>query len=271
MMHVQKMESIDSLTALKQQYMQHTTAPLDGMWLCGFVPLTRHFGFYEDRELIGFFCVNDDGYLMQFFVQPRYQQRASPLFASIIDGDDQPAGAIRGAFVSTAEPRSLSLCLDRFTRFDVNALMYQHEGATMAPSPEVARTLTLVDAAQLSQAVDFAVANIGAPAAWLRGYFTNLIHRRELFGVWDHGKLIATGEARGYDAYQTDYADVGVIVAKAERGQGLATCILKQLVAINDAKGLKSICSTERANIAAQKAIARAGFFAGNRILQFHA
>lgn len=39
MMQVKKMESTDDLTKLKKQYMQQTTAPLDGMWLCGFVPI----------------------------------------------------------------------------------------------------------------------------------------------------------------------------------------------------------------------------------------
>ena len=61
-----------------------------------------------------------------------------------------------------------------------------------------------------------------------------------------------------------------MIVAPAHRGKGVATWILAQLVAMNDAEGLTSICSTERDNRAAQKAIERAGFFAGHRILQFH-
>ena len=102
-------------------------------------------------------------------------------------------------------------------------------------------------------------------------YYGNLIDRRELYGVWENERLIATGESRGDVEYQTEYSDVGVIVAKSERGRGLATQILKQLVAMNQANGLKSICSTEKTNIAAQKAISRAGFVSSNRIIQFHA
>ena len=124
---------------------------------------------------------------------------------------------------------------------------------------------------EVSEAVDFAVASIGASAEWLNGYFTNLINRQELFGVWENGRLVATGESRGYDEYQTEYADLGVIVAESERCRGLATQVLKQLDAMNKANGLKSICSTEKTNVAAQKAIGQAGFFASNRIVQFHA
>ena len=113
--------------------------------------------------------------------------------------------------------------------------------------------------------------SIGAPEEWLTDYFSNLISRQELFGLWENDRLLATGESRGYDEYQTEYADVGVIVAEPERGKGLATQILKQLVSMNEAKGLRSICSTEKTNLGAQKAIRRAGFFASNRIVRFEA
>lgn len=112
---------------------------------------------------------------------------------------------------------------------------------------------------------------IGAPKEWLIGYFDNLIKRRELFCVSDNGRVIASGECRGYDVYQTDYADLGMIVAESERGKGLATTVLKELVTIAGAKGLKPICSTEAGNMAAQKAITRAGFVAPHRIVQFDA
>ncbi len=83
--------------------------------------------------------------------------------------------------------------------------------------------------------------------------------------------MIAAGESRGYDQYQTEFADLGVIVGKSKRGKGLATRILQQLDAINASKNLVSICSTEKTNSAAQKAISRSGFFASNRIVQFQA
>ncbi len=271
MIQVKKMGSTDPLIHLKKQYMLQTTAPLDGMWLCGFVPMASHFSFYDDNELVGFFCVNDEGYLLQFFVNQNYQNQSSQLFESILHGDDSPCDKIKGAFVSTAEPYLLSLCLDWFSKFEVNALMYQRDEAFREQPQENALTMTPVDFAQLPEAVDFAVAGIGAPAEWLSGYFANLINRQELFGVWENDQLIATGESRGYDEYQTEYADVGMIVAESARGKGIATQVLRQLVAMNEANRLKSICSTEKTNVAAQKAISRAGFFASNRIIQFHA
>jgi RimJ/RimL family protein N-acetyltransferase len=243
------------------------------MWLCGFVPMARHYGFYDDGALVGFCCINDDGHLLQFFVDALHVDKSAELFASIVAGH-QPPGKVYGAFVSTAEPWYLSHCLDHFSKFTVNAHMYQLH-ARRSPwkdrAPDADRAIVHITSSQLVHAVQLAVDSIGAPEEWLQGYYSNLIDREELFGLWNDGQLVATGERRRNDALQTEYADVGVIVAPSARGQGLATDILKQLVAMNEAKQLKSICSTEASNLAAQKSITRAGFTASHRIIQFQA
>lgn len=269
MIEIRRMESTEPLQDLKTRYLQLATAPLDGMWLCGFVPMATHYGFFDGAEPVGFCCVNDDGYLLQFYVDGDHRQRSTELLQAVLDGATSATGDIRGAFVSTAEPFWLSLCLDQFSTFEVNALMYQLDDRAEQQPADNSLALPLIHLAQLPQAVEFAVAAIGAPAQWLKDYYRRLIERRELYGVWKDDRLVATGERRGYDADQTEYADVGMIVAPAERGRGLATRILRRLVALNEADGLKSICSTEAGNIGAQKAIVRAGFFAEHRILQF--
>lgn len=264
---IRRVESLDSLTDLKQRYLDQTTAPLDGMWLCGFVPMATHYGLIQDDEIAGFFCCNSDNYLLQFFVEQELQQESSRYFKRVLNNAEIPK--IKGAFVSTAEPRYLSLCLDNLPTFEVNALMYQLEGAREAHPPADIE-LRQLESSQLSEAIDFAVASIGAPREWLNNYYSNLIQRQELYGVWEDQKMIVAGESRGYDEFQTEYADVGIVVAPAARGKGFGTQVLNQLVDINERKGLKSICSTEKTNIAAQKVIERVGFFPSNRIIQFH-
>ena len=81
--------------------------------------------------------------------------------------------------------------------------------------------------------------------------------------------MLAIGEFRSFDEYQTNYADLGVVVDKSMRGKGIATLILRQLIAVSNSKELMPICSTDKTNIGARKAIERAGFFSSNRIIQF--
>ena len=270
MIHIKKIEAIEQLSELKHQYLTQTKAPLDGMWLCGFVSIASHFGFYEDGNLVGYCCVNNDGYLLQFYLNPKKQEFEAQLFDSVLTGKNSSIEKINGAFVSTAEPQYLSLCLDSFPAFKVNALMYQlDEKSNPTQEYDPAFLLTVVRSEQLSKAVGFAKAAVGAPEEWLTGYFSNLVDRQELYGYWKSGRLMATGECRDFVEYQTDYTDLGVIVDESARGKGIATKVLKQLVAIAETKGLKPMCSTEKTNIGAQKAIRRAGFISGNRIIQF--
>ena len=268
MLEIRTIESIDQLKDLKQQYVQEATAPLDGMWLLGFVPMATHYGFYEHDKLIGFYCLNSDGYLLQFYLDANHKERSSEIFKHTLNESGSHSGKVHGAFVSTGEPQYLSLCLDNFSNFQVNSLMYQsNKRAKSHKEPLLPMTVAIND--QLSDFVDFAKTAIGAPEEWVTRYFTNLINNQELFGYWENNKLLASGECRLRNEYQTEYADLGMIVSESERGKGLGTKVVQYVFNIAESKGLKAICSTENSNIGAQKTLARAGFFSGNRIIQF--
>lgn len=267
---ISKVGWLSEIESLKQQYIRQATAPLDGMWLCGFVPLASHYRFDVDGQAVGFFCINEEGHLLQFYLDPNYSEQANVLFRGLLSGEYSHVLPIEGCYVSTAEPAFLSHCLDNFNDFTVNALMYQlNANATVVKSvcPELA--LRPVSMAQLPQMMAFVIRNIGAPEQWLRPYFNNLIRRQELYACWQGDTLVSTGESRGYTDYQQGYADLGLIVDQPMRGKGVACWMMQQLVQLTLAKGLQPICSTERDNIAAQKAISHAGFVSTNRILQF--
>jgi RimJ/RimL family protein N-acetyltransferase len=268
MININKIESLSELTALKKTYFNSAIAPLDGMWHFGFVPMAKHFGFYVEQNLIGFCCVNDEGYLLQFYIEPNFYGFSQELFRLISQNNSSIIGEVKGAFVSTAEHSYQALCLDNSVSFKVNALMYQHNSVLIDDQNE-SIDMKLVSAEKLSELVSFAVTNIGAPEQWLIQYYGNLIVRKELFGYWHKGQLLAAGECRLFDQYQTEYADLGMIVAQSARGQGLAQKVLKYLTKHADNQGLKAICSTETGNTAAQKAITHAGFTSTHRIVQF--
>lgn len=268
MLNIKRINQLSELNSLKEAYFKASTSPLDGMWHFGFVPMAEHYGFYENDDLVGFCCMNSDKYLLQFYMSETAQASSEELFTLIINSNSAIIGEVNGAYVSTAEPQYLSLCLDNSSTFAVNALMYQHSNKeSLVAENEI--ELTLANDDQLEMLVDFANEAIGAPKEWLTGYYGNLIKRNELWYYSNDENIVATGECRYFDSYQTQYADLGMIVAQEHRGQGIATHVLNQLVMIAKKKGLSAICSTERSNIGAQKAICKAGFIAQNRIVQF--
>lgn len=268
MLKIKKIESLSQIYELKEQYYLLSTAPLDGMWHFGFVPMADHFGFYENNTLVGYCCINGEGYILQFYISPTAKTKGAELFTLIAQQNSAVIGNVNGAFVSTAEVDYLSLCLDNSSSFKVNSLMYQQDASCRVEENE-SIDMALATNNQLNDFVKFAVTNIGAPQQWLSGYFDKLIQRKELWGYWFNDKLVASGECRLFDDHQKEYADLGMIVAQSERGKGIATQVLKTLNRIAYKQGLKAICSTERDNIGAQKAIGHAGFLSSNRIVQF--
>lgn len=267
MLEIKLIENLEELSTLKQGYFEQSTAPLDGMWHLGFAPMSTHFGFYEQEVLVGYCCINGEGYMLQFYLSDHAKTGARELFTLIAEQNSSIIGTVNGAFVSTAEPQYLSLCLDNSSAVTVNALMYKQKN-TCKQSHTTTLELKLAEPEQLEQFVEFAVTTINAPEQWLTGYFGNLISRKELFGYWNDGELLATGECRLFDEYQTEYADLGMIVALSQRGKGIATQVLNWLVNSANQRGLTPICSTESNNVGAQKAIKRAGLSSSNRIVQ---
>ena len=248
------------LTPSRKIYLEDTAAPLDGMWEDAFFPTSNHWNIHSDGKLIGYCAVNAEGALLGFHVlDPTFEAAA---FEHCLDTLE-----IARAFVCTAEPAYLSLCLDKQSRVTVNTIMYEDDPGKAEPSVFPGdSTFRQIEHNEHHIAVKFGVDAIGADRDWLSGYYAERIEKNELYGLWRGEMLLAAGELR-ISPSQKDVADVGMIVATPYRKRGIATLVLNQLRYMGRQSGLRLICSTERENIGAQKAILKAGFRATHRIL----
>jgi hypothetical protein len=62
--------------------------------------MSTYFGFYDNERLVGFYCINGDGYLLQFYLCPENQNQASELFVSLFTKNNPSIEKINCAFVS---------------------------------------------------------------------------------------------------------------------------------------------------------------------------
>lgn len=246
---------------LKQGYLDQLIAPLDGMW-GSFVDSGDHFSVRFGGAIVGYFVINAEKKLLQFHLQSGHD--ASNIFAEVL----KETGCT-GAFVATFEFPFLALCMDHQQSIVVNAFMYQlDQVASIEPGLFSEQTeFRLAEKDELNLAVEFCFQTLGANRDWLQEYLEERIDGRELFGLWQNGLLIATGECRP-SSTQSPVADLGMIVSKDHRGQGIATNILKRLVQHCHKNEWVPICSTESENKAAQKSISRSGFVSYHRILE---
>jgi len=242
--------------------METLTAPLDGMWET-FIRFAAQWEIRRDGARIGYFCVNDEGRLLQFHVAAPFEDQEAEAFAQAVRESDAS-----GAMVSTFEPW-LSLCLDLHKQVRVHTFLYHDhhrseisldgfDGVRFEIVPEGERT-----------AVEAFIRRCLAddPGDWLTGYVSNLVARRELLALRTAETWLGTGELRVSDT-QPPYADLGVIVSPEHRGRGLAPHILSRLKERCESSGLVPICSTTADNEAAQRAILKAGFVPRHRLLE---
>ncbi|NGZ63975.1 GNAT family N-acetyltransferase, partial [Vibrio aestuarianus subsp. cardii] len=101
MLNIKPIDNLEQIHSLKQVYFAQSTAPLDGMWHFGFVPMATHYGFYEQGALVGYCCINGDGYMLQFYLSTEANTDQRDLFTLITDGNSSVIGDVKGAFVST--------------------------------------------------------------------------------------------------------------------------------------------------------------------------
>lgn len=256
---------IAELDLLKLDYLNTVTAPLDGMWSDGLIPLSRHWSITEKGEIVGYFCVNSDKALLQFHLPDAFLPQAVDFLRALIG-----RGTVASAFAGTNEPTFLGLCMDLQRSVSVHTLLYRDVDAVVPRMQQCeGAVFRLARTEDLSGIIDFIQENTGNGGVWLKGYMDNLITRGESYILEQDSEMIGLGECRVSDT-QMPYADLGMIVAKGRRGQGLGSMILALMKNICYGRQLRPICSTRVENIAARKAIERAGFLAKNRILHLH-
>jgi RimJ/RimL family protein N-acetyltransferase len=247
---------------MKAAYRTNQPAPLDGMWQA-FVDMGDPY-LVTANDSKGYAVLNGEKKLLQ--VELPADIDAAAAFAELVT-----ATGATGAYAASFETPYHALAKAQQASAETNAYLYElPAGAVVEPAIfPASTTLRALKDSDLSLAVDFASETLGADRGWLKSYYSGLIDRGELFGLIDaEGSLIATGERRPSTSQQ-GYADVGMVVGTKARGKGVATNILGALIAMCEKEGLKPICSTEKGNLAAQKAITNAGFTSHHQITDF--
>lgn len=258
-------DDLSALSDMKAAYLKSLVAPMDGMWDAGFTNTAPHWEIRLNDKLAGYYAANDKGQLLQFYVQPAFARHIRKILDHVLAQD-----VIQEIVVSTIDPTLLSLCLDVHKSIKVHTYLYEL-ATEVAPEHEDADDLDfrLLEAEELEQTIAFQQACLGQNqdlTDWLRSYSGTLIERRELFLLAHDKDWIGLGECRN-SISQRGVADLGMMVSPKHRRNGWATYILTRLIDTVKLEELRLICSTTVDNVAAQKAIERAGFISRHRIM----
>ncbi|MEZ4824779.1 MAG: GNAT family N-acetyltransferase [Bacteroidia bacterium] len=252
------------LLTLKEEYYQSLSAPMDGMWHV-FAEQSAQWEISADQKLSGFFSINSSGQLLGLYMRDHLLIQAPEIFRSLLEEHK-----VKEAIVGTNDPLFLSLCMDRAKSSSTHTLMYRdfQKISISLPLPVSDanfRHATADDAERI--AVFFAENAEQRPDQdWYSEYVRQLQTRGEMFLLELNEEIIGISEIRKSKA-QSDYADVGMLVAEKHRRQGLGAYLLASAKAVCYRYGVIPVCSCQMDNVSSRHAIEKVGFISKHRML----
>lgn len=262
----------DAVAEMQQDYLATLTGPQDAYWQEGLIASADHMEIRLGDRPAGYFVQDANNQLMQFHLLSEFERHADEIFGQVLD-----ERTIKTALAATIEPFFFSLCLDINVGAQVHTLLFSDHlkrepvmdtisGYVFRPAnnDDLGKVLTLFTGGD--EFVD--LGTIEAQFEGPLGYAKTVIEAGILHVLEKDDEILGTAEFRERNSW-VPFADVGMIVNKSYRRQGIGTfllCLLKQKAY---EQGLKPICSCESGNVGSRKAIESAGFIARNRVVQF--
>jgi len=257
-----KSEITEEVLDYRKQLYNSFTAPLDGMWEALYIAnATNYLIKYEGKE-IGYCCIDQDKSLNQLFLKESHRYLMKTIVAELIN-----RSVIILAHLSSIEPTVFNTCLLFSKAIEANTINYTFSSVQEKNVSAGILNLNKATIHEGDKIRAFFKEEIGFEDSF--GYTENLIKRGEIYIVEEENVIIATGECRLSDS-QPEYADVGMVVKNTNRKKGLGASVLSELLTIALKRKRKPICSTTVDNVAAQKAIERAGFYNSHTVFKMN-
>lgn len=233
---------------------------MDDMWESDIIP-KGDFYTIEKEYVLGYFVVDVNNNLLQFFIKEEYESKAESVFDYV-----KKQKKLCKAFVSTYEPRYLSLCLDDNDGVEINSFVYTQTKAIEFKKPLESIISKLAVIEDLDEILAYNKDKVDIDGDWIIDYYNNLISNRGLILYRIKNEIVRTGEMRPSQSSKS-YANLGMSVSKDYRKKNMGAYILTQMRILANKNGLKAICSTSKENIASQRTIEKSGFYPYHRIL----
>ena len=262
----------DAVSRMQQDYWSTLTGPQDAYWQEGLIAASDHLEIRIEGRRAGYFVLDSHNQMMQFHLTERFQRDASKVLKQALESH-----RVETALAATIEPFYFSLCLDLQHTAQVHTYLFsdhsKREPVLTSIHGHVFRKATIDDLPKVlplfgagDEFVDLETveANFGGPLGYAR-----MVIEEGILHVLEKGdEILGTGEFRERKSW-VPFADVGMIVNKKYRRQGVGTYLLALLKQKAERQGLQPICSCEAGNLGSRRAVENAGFIAHNRVVQF--
>jgi predicted acetyltransferase len=255
-MNFLKTDDPDAINELRAQLYQKLTAPIDAMWEQLYISSAQPYLIENNGITLGYCCIDAKNCLLQLFLLEESTSKMDLVITSLVESH-----LVNSASLSSNEPISFNASLNSSKSIQANTFCFQHSNKPIDLKGVFDVELVSID--NIPAVKEFLKDQVGMDDTF--GYTENLVSRKEIYMVRESDIIIATSECRMSDS-QPEIADLGIIVNKKYRGNGIATQVMQMQVNRALEANRKPICSTTFDNFSARKAIEKSGFYCSNII-----
>jgi len=262
----------ETVSHLHENYLASLTEPQDAFWQEALIGASDHLEIRIEGEQVGYFVLDAENQMMQFYLVDGLHRHAPDLFKQVLEQHE-----VKTAMAATIEPFYFSLCLDLQLKTEVHTYLFSdHKKMTpvltsisghqfrKATSDDLAKVMPIYSGGDEFVDAETVDANFGD----MMSYAKMVIEGGILHVLEKDEEILGTAELRIRKSW-VPYADVGMIVHKKYRRQGVGAYLLTLLKQKAVEQGLKPICSCEAGNVGSRKAVENAGFIARHRVVRF--
>ena len=182
---------------------------MDGMWEISVIAPEFFWDIQDGERHAGYFRLGSDNELLRFHLVEDYQARAQEIFRWVVS-----TYGIQQAVTSTIEPQYFSLCLDAQISVALHSYLFRDHARVEPPLGLSASVFRRAEKSEFDDITRFYRANTEGSGEWIEAFVHKRLSRGELFGLYDRGALVATGECIT-SQIQPPYADAGMVGTRA--------------------------------------------------------
>jgi ribosomal protein S18 acetylase RimI-like enzyme len=244
----------ENIEQMRIDYFDNLIAPMDDMYELGIIPACDFYMISEENYCCGYFCINDNDEMMQFYITDTKKEDTQRIFDYVISNQ-----SINTAIPCTNDPIFYSLCQGKSQSKEEVYCMFISDEASIIGEP----TLNIIIDTEVKiediEIIFSYFRTIGLEGEWFNDYLNQRIKFGELILFKIDGDIIGSSEIRT-SIRSKDYANLGIAVSPDYRRRGLGSYFLSIAIQMAYDKGLKAICGVDKTNIASLNAVEKAGF-----------
>lgn len=260
MIKIKRACSMDDIKELKEMYIKSLSGPLESS-IEEFIEYDSNtFLINHGDKTIGYFCVNKDKLLLQFYIVDDYISIGTGILQFLIKEN-----YISTALASTRDRLLMSICLELQKKVNISCYLFGDwkKDSVSLPSFD---SLNFRKADMNDRDIIRKVC--GNFYDYLSSTLEDSIKSGDIYVLYSNQILLGTGSI--VTKYcSPGYAEIGMYVNNSYRCKSLGTYIVTKLKENCYNNNLTPICNCDYTNTASRKALEKSGFISRDRLLKF--